>query len=47
MVPRIQSLKQVRAELEEKLDYISGLMQNNSPNSFDVEELRRKTLDKV
>lgn len=40
-------MKQVRGELEGKLDHIASLMSNRSPNFIDVDEVRRKTLDKV
>jgi hypothetical protein len=47
VIPKIQSIKQVRAEMEDKLEHISSLMNGHSPAQIDVEGIRRKALDKI
>lgn len=47
VIPKIQSIKQVRAEMEDKLEHISALMTGHSPAQIDVEGIRRKALDRI
>lgn len=37
----------MRAEMEGKLDHMIGLMSKSSPNQIDVDNLRRRALDRI
>lgn len=47
LIPKISSIKQMRAEMEGKLDHIADTIARNSPAQLDVDALRRRALERV
>jgi len=47
VIPKIHSIKQVRAEMEDKLEHITSIMKNQNPAHIDLDGLRKRSLERV
>jgi hypothetical protein len=47
IIPKIMSIKQLRGEMDQKMDHIISVMNSQNPNLLDLEGLRKNVLDKV
>ena len=46
-IPKIMSLRQLKGEMEKKIEHITHLMNSQNPNSLELEGLRKYVTDKV
>jgi hypothetical protein len=47
IIPKISSIKQMRTEMDAKLEHITALMAQHNPASLDLDALRRRALERV
>ena len=47
IIPKIMSIKQLRGDMDQKMDHIISVMNSQNPNLLDLEGLRKGVLDKV
>jgi ketopantoate hydroxymethyltransferase len=46
-IPKIMSIRQLRGEMEGKIEHIIGIMDTQNPNALEVEGLRKHVAEKI
>jgi hypothetical protein len=47
MIPKIVSIRQLRGEMENKIEHISRLMSSQNPSHLELDALRKHVVEKI